>query len=179
MLAAHYAAEVASGVDVLCAATAETTSWALGRVGMEHRAALLTGVSVELAQEAAAGAGRPVAVAGWLEGACLAAPNSLSLMSELALHAERLVQAGCELLLVRGVPAEARPRLLAQCGRAGLPVWIVGEPQLESVARPPAEQVAALWAAGAGGVMGATHSDTMALAEALAAHHPSGSSPRA
>ncbi len=146
-LQAHYAAEIAAGVDVLCAATAETTPWALGRVGMEHRAALLTGLSVELAQEAAAQAGRPVAVAGWLEGGCLAAPGSASLEVELPSHAERLEQAGCELLVVRGLPSQALGRLL-EPGRVGVPVWASLEGPAGD-AESVAEQARALWAAGA------------------------------
>ena len=49
----HYRAEVHSRVDVLSALTADTTPRALAEVGMQHRAALLTGRAVDLAFEAA------------------------------------------------------------------------------------------------------------------------------
>src|SRR5512143_3117926 len=45
----HYRAEVNSSVDVLSALTIDTTPRALAEVGMQHRAAMLTGMAVELA----------------------------------------------------------------------------------------------------------------------------------
>ena len=58
---AHYQAEVRSRVDVLSALTADTTPRALSEVGMEHRSAVLTGLAVELAFEAAEEGTKPVA----------------------------------------------------------------------------------------------------------------------
>ena len=63
---AHYRAEIESRVDVLSALTADTTPRALSEVGMEHRAAQLTGRAVELALEAALLSSKPIAVAGVL-----------------------------------------------------------------------------------------------------------------
>lgn len=98
---AHYAAEVESRVDVLSALTADTTPRALAEVGMQHRAAALTSLAVELAHEAAA-ASRPVAVAGVL-GSDMVTPIAADrLREELAEHAERLAVAGCELVIARG-----------------------------------------------------------------------------
>jgi hypothetical protein len=48
----HYRAEVERRVTVVRALTADTTC-ALAEVGMEHRSALLTGLAVELAHQAA------------------------------------------------------------------------------------------------------------------------------
>ena len=119
---AHYAAEVASRVDVLSALTADTTPRALAEVGMHHRAAALTSLAVELALEAAASSTRPVAVAGVL-GSDMVTPIAADrLREELEEHAARLAAAGCELVIARGqgsqiglmaaVAAAARSELL-------------------------------------------------------------------
>src|SRR5512138_361595 len=96
-VSAHHASEVASRVDVLSALTADTTPRALAEVGMEHRAAVLTGLAVELAFEAAEEAPKPVAVAGVLGSEMVSpiAPDRHHV--ELCEHAERLAVAGCEL----------------------------------------------------------------------------------
>src|SRR5687768_10418894 len=62
----HYRAEVRSRVDVLSALTGDTTPRTLSEVGMQHRSALVTGLAVELAFEAASESDKPVAVAGVL-----------------------------------------------------------------------------------------------------------------
>ncbi|MBI3200192.1 MAG: homocysteine S-methyltransferase family protein [Myxococcales bacterium] len=120
----HYRAEVRSRVTILTALTADTTPRALAEVGMEHRAALLTGIAVELALDAAREAERPVAVAGVLGSELVAAlqPNRMS--DELAEHALRIVAAGVELILARG--QGSRLELMAAVGAAaetGLPTW--------------------------------------------------------
>ena len=125
---AHYQAEVASRVDVLSALTADTTPRALAEVGMEHRAAVLTGLAVELAFEAAEEAPKPVAVAGVLGSEMLSpiAPERHHL--ELREHAERLAVAGCELLIARG--QGSRLALMAAVVAAAsteLPTWAVIE----------------------------------------------------
>lgn len=98
----HYRAEIRSRVDVLSALTVDTTPRSLAEVGMQHRAALLTGLAVELAHEAAAEAVRPVAVAGVLGGERVAPLAADRLHSEYSEHAGRLAAAGCELLIARG-----------------------------------------------------------------------------
>jgi methionine synthase I (cobalamin-dependent) len=125
---AHYQAEVASRVDVLSALTADTTPRALAEVGMEHRAAVLTGLAVELAFQAAEEAAKPVAVAGVLGSEMVSpiAPDRHHL--ELREHADRLAVAGCELLIARG--QGSRLGLMAAVVAAAsteLPTWAVIE----------------------------------------------------
>lgn len=125
---AHYRAEVRSKVDVLSALTADTTPRALAEVGMQHRAALLTGRAVDLAFEAAAGAEKPVAVAGILGSDMVSPTDARRLAEEIEEHADRLAAAGCELLVVRG--QGSRYGLMAAVGaaaRTGLPTWAVLE----------------------------------------------------
>lgn len=124
----HYLAEVDSKVDVLCALTSDTTPRALAEVGMEHRAAMLTGISVDLALEVAQAAPRPVAVAGVLGSDMVTALSSQRLVAELEEHAERLAVAGCELFLTRCLGS--RFELMAAVHAAmphQLPVWAVLE----------------------------------------------------
>jgi 5-methyltetrahydrofolate--homocysteine methyltransferase len=127
---AHYRAEVASQVTVLTALTADTTPRALAEVGMEHRSAWLTGIAVELAQEAAAESPKPVAVAGVLGSEMVAALHLERMAEELAEHALRIATAGCELIIARG--QGSRLELMAAVGAAaetGLPTWAVVECQ--------------------------------------------------
>jgi len=152
-VAAHYLAEIDSRVDVLCALTADTTPRALSEVGMEHRAAQLTGRAVELALEATEDCGRPVAVAGVL-GSDMVSPMAADrLHEELTEHAARLGAAGCELLLARG--QGSRLGLMAAvvaASRTELPTWAVVEcgPAGDSATgRDPHELVEALAEAGA------------------------------
>ncbi|HEU5074503.1 MAG TPA: homocysteine S-methyltransferase family protein [Polyangiaceae bacterium] len=125
---AHYRAEVQSRVDVLSALTADTTPRALAEVGMQHRAALLTGRAVDLAFEAAADAGKPVAIAGILGSDMVSSIDANRLAEELDEHADRIAAAGCELLVVRG--QGSRFGLMAAvtaAARTGLPTWAVVE----------------------------------------------------
>ena len=125
---AHYQAEVHSRVDVLSALTADTTPRALAEVGMQHRSALLTGRAVDLAFEAAAYAGKPVAIAGILGSDMVSPIDPSRLAEELEEHADRIAAAGCELLVVRG--QGSRFGLMAAvtaAARTGLPTWAVLE----------------------------------------------------
>lgn len=125
---AHYRAEIESRVDVLSALTADTTPRALAEVGMEHRAAQLTGRAVELALEATHDAGRPVAVAGVLGSDMVSPVAADRLHGELTEHAARLAAAGCQLLLARG--QGSRLGLMAAvvaAARTELPTWAVLE----------------------------------------------------
>jgi len=124
----HYRAEIESRVDVLSALTADTTPRALAEVGMEHRAAQLTGRAVELALDASREVGRPIAVAGVL-GSDMVSPMAADrLHEELTEHAARLAAAGCELLVARG--QGSRLGLMAAvvaAARTELPTWAVVE----------------------------------------------------
>jgi 5-methyltetrahydrofolate--homocysteine methyltransferase len=124
----HYRAEVSSRVDVLSALTIDTTPRALAEVGMQHRAALLTGLAVEFAIEVASESPKPVAVAGVLGGERVAPLAADRLHSEYSEHADRLAAAGCELLIARG--QGSRLGLMAATVAAAstdLPVWAVVE----------------------------------------------------
>jgi len=152
-VADHYHDEIASGVDVMCALTADTMPRVLSEVGMAFRSAALTSCSVDLALDAAEFAPRPIAVAGIL-GAV--APRSSSgvfpmgssslppalrsssadrLAEEYAMHAARLAAAGCELILARGVRADLNKTLARLARRAAivsasatqLPTWAILE----------------------------------------------------
>jgi 5-methyltetrahydrofolate--homocysteine methyltransferase len=147
----HYRAEIESRVDVLCALTADTTPRALSEVGMEHRAAQLTGRAVELALEAALLDAKPIAVAGVL-GSDMVSPMAADrLHEELTEHAARLSAAGCQLLIARG--QGSRLGLMAAvvaAARTELPTWAVMECGPDStVEGDPHELVASLAEAGA------------------------------
>ncbi len=124
----HHQAEAQSLVDVTCALTADTTPRALAEVGMQHRAAMLTGLAVELAQEAAAKAMRPVAVAGVL-GSDMVGPIAADrLHEEMKEHAARVAMAGVDLMVARG--QGSRLGLMAAVVAAAgtdLPTWAVIE----------------------------------------------------
>jgi 5-methyltetrahydrofolate--homocysteine methyltransferase len=95
---------------------------------MQHRAALLTGLAVEMAVEAASESPKPVAVAGVLGGERVAPLAADRLHSEYAEHADRLAAAGCELLIARG--QGSRLGLMAATVAAAsteLPTWSVVE----------------------------------------------------
>ncbi len=125
---AHYRAEIASRVDVLCALTVDTTPRALAEVGMQHRAALLTGLAVDLAMDAAAESKKPVAIAGVLGNEMVAPVAADRLHEEYTEHAERLANAGCELILARGQGSRLG-LMTAVVAAAGtdLPTWAVVE----------------------------------------------------
>jgi methionine synthase I (cobalamin-dependent) len=101
----HYHQEIQSGADVLCCLTGDTLPRALQQIGMPFRAAALTGTAVELALDEADLAPRPVIVAGMLGNVDLPIVASDRLAEELAVHAARLVTAGCELMLATGSAA--------------------------------------------------------------------------
>lgn len=125
---AHYRAEIDSRVDVLSALTADTTPRALSEVGMEHRAAQLTGRAVELALDATQEVGRPIAVAGVLGSDMVSPVAADRLHEELTEHAARLGAAGCQLLVARG--QGSRLGLMAAvvaAARTELPTWAVIE----------------------------------------------------
>jgi 5-methyltetrahydrofolate--homocysteine methyltransferase len=124
----HYRAEVHSRVDVLSALTADTTPRALAEVGMQHRAAQLTGRAVELALEAAAESEKPVAVAGVLGSDMVSPVAADRLHEELSEHAARLAAAGCELLLARGQGSKlGLMAAVIAAARTELPTWAVLE----------------------------------------------------
>ncbi len=124
----HYRAEVSCKVDVISALTADTTPRALAEVGMQHRAAQLTGRAVELALEAASESDKPIAVAGVLGSDRVSPIAADRLQEELNEHAERLTAAGCELLLARGQGSWSSLMAAVTAGaRTGLPTWIVLE----------------------------------------------------
>jgi methionine synthase I (cobalamin-dependent) len=124
----HHEAEVASRVDIISALSADTTPRALAEVGMQHRAAQLTGRALELAFEAAADSPRPVAVAGLLGSDMVGPMVADRLHEELMEHAARLSVSGSELIIARG--QGSRIGLMAAvvaAARTELPTWAVVE----------------------------------------------------
>lgn len=118
----HYEVEVRAGADVVSTLTADTTPRALASSGMAFRAAALTGRTVDRALEIAERAGRPVAVAGVLDGRDVIPEH----WEEVAAHAARLAAAGVHLIVARGFEDEGALRFAIASGRAtGLPVWAV------------------------------------------------------
>ncbi len=150
----HYLAEIDSRVDVLSALTADTTPRALSEVGMEHRAAQLTGRAVELALDAALQHSKPIAVAGVLGSDMVSPVAADRLHEELTEHAARLGAAGCQLLIARG--QGSRLGLMAAvvaAARTELPTWAVIECGLaggSTAEGDPSELIEALAEAGAG-----------------------------
>jgi S-methylmethionine-dependent homocysteine/selenocysteine methylase len=106
-VAEHYQQEIAAGVDVIAALTAETMPRALGQIGMAFRSAALTGAAIDMALEAAEAAPRPVAVAGLLGARWIAPVHPERITEEYAMHATRLSTSGCELIVARGFSPEA------------------------------------------------------------------------
>jgi methionine synthase I (cobalamin-dependent) len=124
----HYRAEIRSRVDVLSALTADTTPRALAEVGMQHRAAQLTGRAVELALEAALESEKPVAVAGVLGSDMMSPVAADRLHEEFTEHAERLAAAGCELIFARGQGSRlGLMTAVVAASRTELPTWAVLE----------------------------------------------------
>ncbi len=124
----HYRAEVQSKVTVLSALTADSTPRALAEAGMEHRSALLTGVAVDLAFDAARGQDKPVAVAGVLGSEMVAALDPIRSREEVDEHARRIATAGVELIVARG--QGSRVGLMSAVVAAAsteLPTWAVVE----------------------------------------------------
>jgi methionine synthase I (cobalamin-dependent) len=127
-VSAHYRVEIESRVDVLSALTADTTPRALAEVGMEHRAAQLTGRAVELALEAIQDIHRTISVAGVL-GSDMVSPMAADRVhEELTEHAARLAAAGCELLVARGQGSHlGLMAAVVAAARTDLPTWAVVE----------------------------------------------------
>jgi 5-methyltetrahydrofolate--homocysteine methyltransferase len=124
----HHRVEVGCRADVLAALTGDTTPRALAEVGMEHRAAQLTALAVELALDAAEESAKPVAVAGMLGSDMVSPVAATRLHEELSEHSARLQAAGCELLIARG--QGSRLNLMAAvvaATRTELPTWAVVE----------------------------------------------------
>ncbi len=104
-----YRAYVQSGVDIVCAHTANSSVRALARGGIGMRAAALTSRAVDLAVEAAASSGRTIAIAGVLgsledplrRGAL---PSARTLADEHAEQSHRLEASGCDLVVVQAMP---------------------------------------------------------------------------
>jgi len=164
----HHLSEVASRVDVLSALTADTTPRALAEVGMQHRSAQLTGRALELASEAAQGAFKPVAVAGVI-GSDMVAPMAMERLSEeLSEHADRLREAGSELVIARG-PGSRRELMAAvtAAARTNLPIWVVLEYSQgsELTAQELTELFQSLRAAGASVLLFEVPSVTIGLLE--------------
>lgn len=99
----HHLAELSCRVDVISALTADTTPRALSESGMEHRSARLTGKAIDLVMSLAEDSLRPVAVAGVLGSDHLTATVRGRFEEETAEHARRIVAAGAEILMVRGM----------------------------------------------------------------------------
>ncbi len=127
----HYAREVAAGVEVVCALTAETMPRALAQAGMAFRSAALTGTAVEMAMDAVAHAGRPIAVAGLLGGRTGGALAPDRVAEECAMHAARLSAAGCEIIVACSVGPFAsklgRMSAIISASTLRLPTWALVE----------------------------------------------------
>lgn len=130
--------EIAAGVDVLAALTAETMPRALAQIGMAFRSAALTGTAIELAMSEVDLAPRPIALAGLLGARWIGPTAPDRLMEEYGLHAVRLAASGCELILARGFPAPvshsqtssariARLAAIVSAGAQQLPTWALVE----------------------------------------------------
>jgi methionine synthase I (cobalamin-dependent) len=107
----HYHQEIGAGVDVLACLTADTIPRALQQIGMAFRAAALTGCAIDLALDAQEMTPRPLIVAGVLGNGEVPPAAEDRIGEELGLHAARLANAGCELILARGfgLPPDAPP----------------------------------------------------------------------
>lgn len=132
----HHQHEIAAGVDVVCALTAETIPRALAQIGMPFRSAALTGSAVEYALDAVEHASRPVMVAGVLGTRTIAPTLADRMAEELGIHAARLGAAGCELILAVGFSARipgaslarvARRAAIASAVAAEVPAWALIE----------------------------------------------------
>jgi len=124
----HYRAEVRSQVSILSTLTADTAPRALAEVGMEHRAARLTSLAVELAFEASADSQRPVAIAGVLGSESVTSVDAVRRREEIVEHADRVATAGCELIIARGQGSHRELMFAVQAAaQTSLPTWAVVE----------------------------------------------------
>lgn len=156
LVLSHHRAEVSSRVDVVCALTADTTPRALAEVGMQHRAAMLTHLAVELAFEATQEVDHNVVVASVLGSDMVGPVAADRLHEELVEHAARLRAAGSELVIARG--QGSRVGLVAAVIAAAsldLPTWAVVEcwPGSETERLPLSDLLLALRDAGASAVL--------------------------
>jgi 5-methyltetrahydrofolate--homocysteine methyltransferase len=168
----HYLAEVESRVDILTALTADTTPRSLAEVGMQHRAAALTGRALELAFEAVATRSRPVAVAGVLGSDAVMPVASDRVHEELAEHAARLHAASAEVIIARG--QGSRFGLLAAVRAAastGVFTWAVLEHDPEQPVGLPLGLARELRGAGAALVLFEVPSVEVGLFELRASLH--------
>jgi 5-methyltetrahydrofolate--homocysteine methyltransferase len=145
----HYRAEVESRVDVLTALTADTTPRSLAEVGMQHRAAALTGRALELAFEAAEENERPVAVAAVLGSEMLMPVVSDRVHEELLEHATRIHAASAEVIIARGGSRFGLVAAVTAAARTGAATWAVLEHDAEAPLGMPHALAAELRAAGA------------------------------
>lgn len=163
---AHYEVEVAAGVDIVATLTTDTTPRALEHVGMAYRSAAITARAIDGALDAAARAGRPVAVAGVLGGNAVSPSGLGDLVEEHGIHAARLAAAGVDVVLARGF--SSRAELLAAVVAAastGVPTWaVVDVGDGTSSTEAPADLVRLLGAEGAGAVLFQTASPDVARA---------------
>lgn len=128
----HYHREIAAGVDVVTALTADTCAPRLAEIGMAFRAAALTSAAIDLALDAAELAPRPLAVAGVLAAPFVTPPTPASLErvgEEYALHAARLAAGGCDVVIVRsaatGWGRRAQRVGVSSAATTSLPTWAV------------------------------------------------------
>jgi 5-methyltetrahydrofolate--homocysteine methyltransferase len=97
---------------------------------MQHRSAMLTGLAVELALDAAAESVKPVAVAGLLGSDMVSPVAADRLHEELVEHADRLAAAGCELIIARGQGSHlGLMAAVVAAASTDLPTWAVIECQ--------------------------------------------------
>jgi methionine synthase I (cobalamin-dependent) len=102
-VSAHHQAELSCNVDILSALTADTTPRALAEAAMEHRAARLTGIALELLSELTAAWPRPVGVAGVLGSELVSATQRGRFEDETLEHAARIAAGGADLMIIRGM----------------------------------------------------------------------------
>jgi S-methylmethionine-dependent homocysteine/selenocysteine methylase len=148
---------VAAGADVVTANTFRTRRRSLAREGQGARAAELTALALRLARSAAAGAARPVFVAGSaapLEDCYRPdlVPADPELAREHAEHAEALAAAGADCVLAETLNCAREAAAAARAARAaGLPLlasFVCGEGARLLSGEPLAAGLAAVAASG-------------------------------
>ena len=127
----HHRLELNHRVDIISTLTAETTPRALSEAAMEHRSARLTGDAIELALDAATEQSKPAAVAGLLGSDLMGALQRARREEETRQHAERLVAAGAELIIVKSSASLLELLFGIQAvTRLNLPCWAVVNDEL-------------------------------------------------
>lgn len=121
-------AYVAAGARVITAATFRTARRSIARGGVAGASFPgLAQAAVRLAREAASGGARVAGSIAPLEDCYRPerAPGRAAALREHGEHARALAAAGCEILLVETVCAEAEGLAAVEaCASAGLPVWV-------------------------------------------------------